>query len=68
MVGTLMIGIVTGMAAAITALVSGSGVLAALGVYVLAGMVAVLAGALLALRAAEGAADTVRCDLASQRA
>ncbi|GEM_PF-6218659 len=50
MLGSVMIGIVTGMAAAAVAVISGYGLLAGLGIYALSGAVATLAAALLSLR------------------
>lgn len=49
MVGSMIIGIATGLVVAGTALVSGYGLLAAAGIYVLSGSVAMLVSALMAI-------------------
>ncbi len=50
MVGSLIIGISTGAVAAVTAMFSGYGLLAAVGIYALCGALAMIAVVLLALR------------------
>ncbi len=50
MVGSLIIGILTGSVAAVTAMFSGYSLLAAVGIYALCGALAMVAAALLALR------------------